>query len=104
MFLLCKWWIQKISEGMTVCERGGDHGQKTVFEVYSRQYNPFVFVSAEEKWKKNSRGGGRRRTAGFLTVLCVLHHSRNGVTGEDGIKKDKKSSTIGRKTIFLNIQ
>jgi hypothetical protein len=52
MFLLCKWWIQKISEEMTVSWRGDGHGQKLVFEAYSRKYNPFVFVSAEENYKK----------------------------------------------------
>ncbi len=54
--------------------------------------------------EKNFREGGDRRTARSLTVMCALHQSRNGVNGEDGIKKDKKSSTIGRKDFFLNIQ
>jgi len=38
----------------------GERGQKMVFEAYSKQYNHFCFISDEEKWKKNSREGGRR--------------------------------------------
>ncbi len=36
---------------------GGDHGEKTVFEAFSRQYNPYFFIFVKEKWKyKISKG------------------------------------------------
>jgi hypothetical protein len=28
---------------------GGDHGEKTVFEAFSRQYNPYFFIFVKEK-------------------------------------------------------
>jgi len=42
--------------------------KKSVFELYSRHYNPF-FVSAAEKWKKISQGDGGRRVAELLDPL-----------------------------------
>ncbi len=36
---------------------GGDHEEKTVFETFSRQYNPYFFIFVKEKWKyKISKG------------------------------------------------
>ncbi len=29
----------------------GAHGEKPIFEAYSRRYNPYFFVFLEEKWK-----------------------------------------------------
>jgi hypothetical protein len=51
---------------------GGGHGQKTISEACPTQNNLFFFVSAEEKWKKNSRGGGSRRIANHW----IRHWSR----------------------------
>jgi hypothetical protein len=34
------WWFSGV---------GGERGQKMVFEVYSKQYNHFRFISDEEK-------------------------------------------------------
>jgi hypothetical protein len=45
-----QWWISRKS--MRRCRfirGGGGHGEKPVFEAYSRQYNPYYFVFVEEK-------------------------------------------------------
>ncbi len=102
MLLLCQWWIKKISEGMTVCWRGNGHGQKPVFEAYSRQCNPFVFVSNDEKWKKNFRGGGGRRFAELLdlSMYCVHYITvETELPLKTELKKMKRTQQLVVKTL-----
>jgi hypothetical protein len=39
-----------------------------------------------------------------MFLLCTLDNSRNEDTGQERSKKDKESSTIGRKEFVVNIQ
>jgi hypothetical protein len=58
----------------------GDHVQKTGFRSLFEALQPFVFVSAEEKWKNNFARGLRlpdSRIAGSATGMDERISSRN---------------------------
>jgi hypothetical protein len=44
--------FRKSVKGWRFTRGAGNHSEKTVFEVYSSQYNPYFFVSCGEKMKK----------------------------------------------------